>query len=47
MIIEGQLEQLTLDWFKSTGYDIAADGVILERTDYRQIAQFKQLYGSM
>ncbi len=43
MITEDQLEQLCLDWFKSigydyaNGYDIAPDGNIPERSDYRQI----------
>jgi type I restriction enzyme R subunit len=43
VITEDQLEQLCLDWFKSigydyaNGYDIAPDGNIPERSDYRQI----------
>ena len=43
MITEDQLEQLSLDWFQSIGYDyicgyeIAPDGDKPERTDYRQI----------
>ena len=43
MITEDQLEQLCLDWFKSTGYDyvsgydIAPDGDSPERSDYRQL----------
>jgi len=49
MITENQLEQLTLDWFKSIGYDyicgydIAPDGDTPERTDYRQIVLFDRL----
>jgi type I restriction enzyme, R subunit len=43
MITEDQLEQLCLEWFKSIGYayacgyDIAPDGDMPERVDYRQI----------
>ncbi len=43
MITEDQLEQLSLDWFQSIGYDytcgydIAPDGDSPERDDYRQI----------
>jgi type I restriction enzyme R subunit len=49
MITENQLEQLTLDWFKSIdydyicGYDIAPDGETPERLDYRQIVLFERL----
>ena len=49
MITENQLEQLTLDWFKSIGYDyicgydIAPDGDTPERIDYRQIVLFNRL----
>lgn len=41
MITEEQLEQLCLNWFQSIGYetvcgyDIAPDGDIPERVDYR------------
>ncbi len=43
MITEDQLEQLSLEWFQSIGYDyicgydIAPDGDTPERSDYRQI----------
>ena len=43
MITEDQLEQLCLSWFREEGYDyafgpdIAHDGGIPERTDYRQV----------
>lgn len=49
MITEDQLEQLTLDWLKSIGYDyvcgydIAPDGENPERADYRQIVLFDRL----
>ncbi|MFK5915726.1 MAG: type I restriction endonuclease subunit R, partial [Woeseiaceae bacterium] len=49
MITEDQLEKLTLDWFKSIGYDyvcgydIAPDGESPERADYRQIILFDRL----
>ena len=48
-ITEDQLEQLTLNWFKSIGYDyvcgydIAPDGEAPERIDYRQIVLFDRL----
>jgi len=43
MITEDQLEQLCLDWFReggyeyANGYDIAHDGKLPEREDYKQI----------
>ncbi|WP_444943153.1 type I restriction endonuclease subunit R [Microbulbifer sp. ZKSA006] len=49
MITEDQLEQLCLEWFNSLGYsytcgyDIAPDGDIPERNDYRQIILHKRL----
>ena len=49
MITEDQLEQLCLDWFKSigyeyaNGYDIAPDGDVSERSDYRQIVLHDRL----
>lgn len=53
MITEDQLEQLCLDWFRSTGYDyicgydIAPDGDLPERSDYRQILLFDRLLNSL
>jgi len=49
VITEDQLEQLCLDWFKSigyeyaNGYDIAPDGDVSERSDYRQIVLHDRL----
>jgi len=49
MITEDQLEQLCLEWFQSigygyaNGYDIAPDGEMPERSDYRQIVLFGRL----
>lgn len=49
MITEDQLEQLCLEWFQSigygyaNGYDIASDGEMPERSDYRQIVLFGRL----
>ena len=49
MIIEDQLEQLCLEWFKSIGYDyvcgydIAHDGDSPERINYHQIVLFDRL----
>ena len=43
MISEDQLEQLCLEWFRAGGYeyiygpDIAHDGEVPERADYRQV----------
>ncbi|WP_298632506.1 type I restriction endonuclease subunit R [uncultured Umboniibacter sp.] len=53
MITEDQLEQLCLDWFKTTGYDyicgydIAPDSEAPERADYRQIVLHDRLLSSL
>lgn len=49
MITEDQLEQLCLEWFQSigygyaNGYEIAPDGEMPERSDYRQLVLFGRL----
>lgn len=53
MITEDQLEQLCIDWFKETGYqyangyDIAPDGALPERADYRQILLTERLLSQL
>jgi type I restriction enzyme R subunit len=53
VITEDQLEHLTLDWFKTIGYnyvcgyDIAPDGPSPERSDYRQIVLFDRLIAQL
>lgn len=53
MITEDQLEQLCLKWFRENGYgyvygpDIAHDGGMPERTDYRQVVLTGRLLSAM
>ena len=53
MISEDQLEQICLEWFREVGYeyafgpDIAHEGEVPERTDYRQVVLAGRLLSAM
>lgn len=53
MVSEDQLEHLSLDWFRETGYevahgpDIAPDGEAPEREDYRQVLLAGRLHEAL